>query len=255
MLDKTLTIDIMIDNLMKYLPLAYITLTTIGLLKQTIYYRIFNINIIEFMQITEVLALLTNDIILYTIILFLCFAILALLSKTDSFEESDLIEVYNMPFWRRHIAFPNKLSWAMLIVTLGGSVGLILSGEYMKLTSIMAFTFAGFCAFIYLVITSEICRAIFVKTNNPRTNIAITIQMMSTFIFILVTVVVKNGLDIRFKENSSDIELYTDQNSNSINKNHIFIGKTDKYIFMFDYKNRKTEIYFTDFVKKIVVLR
>jgi len=245
----------MLDKVTKVLPIAYIALTVIGFLKQAIYYRIFGVNIFEYLQLSEVLIVSTNDISLYIILAAITVIVFFVLDKsTNSFEESELIKIYNKSFWTRHIAFSNKMSWAMASTAVFFSADVIFFGDYKIFTALTAMAVASFISFFYLVILIEIARVNFISTNQSSVRIVFPAQVLTIFVFFLTTFTIKQALDIKFKTHKENIKLYSEEVKTPIDGSYVFIGKTDKYIFVFDFKTNTTDVYSTDFIKKIVLL-
>ena len=61
------------EKIKKIIPFLGSIIITCGYIKLNIYYRHFNIKISEYLEISEVLTLFLNDVIFYSLIVFIIF--------------------------------------------------------------------------------------------------------------------------------------------------------------------------------------
>ena len=246
----------MLENITKSATTAYIALTLIGIFKQAIYYRAFGLNIFEYLQLSEVLVLSINDITLYVSILTFVVVVLFILDKSSNqFEEENLLAIYEKTFLRRHISFRNKLAWAMFLILLQINALFISFPETRAYWSLIAFDIACFFFYCYLIITVEVSRAYYHNRGENKAKLVMLAQIIGMFLFFLVVFTMNKALNIRLaKHKVSDVELYTENLESPISQDYLFVGKTEKYIIVFDYKKRITVIYSSDFIKKMAFI-
>ena len=246
----------MLEDITKSATIGYVALTLIGIFKQAIYYRAFGLNIFEYLQLSEVLVLSINDITLYVSILTFVVVVLYILDKSSSqFEEENLLAIYEKTFFRRHISFRNKLAWVMFLLLLQINALFISFPETRVYWFLVACDIACFFFYCYLIITVEVARAYYNSRGLNKAKSVMLAQIIGMFLFFLVVFTMEKALNIRLaKHKASDVELYTENLQSPISKYYLFVGKTEKYIIVFDYKKRVTIIYSSDFIKKMVFI-
>src|SRR5258708_14142525 len=60
--------DLTIKSVLRYAPIAYLIYIFCGLMFETIYFNMFNVNVLTYIDFTEVLMLLYSDVVLYIVI-------------------------------------------------------------------------------------------------------------------------------------------------------------------------------------------
>ena len=243
----------MLDKLLKLGSISYLILTIVGIFKQAIYYQIFGLNIFDYLQLSEVLTLSINSITLYATVLVLVVAILFFFNNTNNKQdERALLAIYNLPIWWRHIGFTNKLSWAMFLSLIFFNGMFLFFERTRSYWGIFAIDIACVIFYLYLIAVVEIGRSYYFSRNKLQVKWILFAQVLGMFLFFIIIFTTHQALSIKSaKHNRPDIELYSDKIDSPILGNYLFIGKTDKYIFVYDYQEKSTIIYSSDFIKRI----
>jgi hypothetical protein len=244
--------DETLDRFLKFGSAIYLALTIVGVFKQAIYYQIFGLNIFDYIQISEVLTLSINNLTLYTTALAVVVAVLFILnSSTNKQEEDALLAIYELPIWR-HIGFTNRLSWAMFLCLAYFSGIFLFFRKTHNYWAILGIDIACIVFYLYLVAVIEIGRAYYYNKKEIHASRVTLAQFLGMFLFFIIVFTTHQALNIKSaKHKAADVELYKEDSTSPIQGNYLFIGKTDKYIFVYDYKLQSTIIYSSDFVKKI----
>lgn len=200
------------------LPLWYVVLLGISLLNEFIYYYFFDINIVNFITVSDLATLIFDDAIIFGLII-LCLYI--------------IVNTLSIQFAIKINQQTNKVSRAILylvgfVICIGlvARSYLIFSYWYFIITVI----------FIAIISILSIVYLLYLFDNLSR-NIV--------FVSLIILVIFYTGLKYAYKKNNIeygdsrlDSILMKDNSTIEDNAHHLFLlGSTAKYIFLFDKTN------------------
>lgn len=215
----------LIESSLKFISLIVSMLVVCGVIHLHIYYSYFSIPIWSFISMKEVLTFFIEDIMVWMTIIVLIFVIVYAVRKSSFYEEvmSDHDEGnISAPSligknWLYFLFFPIQI---LLVVHLVSFFGRITSSEYGTM-------------FRLLVTVVTLMMSVFVMTSAlkkklHRELLYATLGMI--FILGLVEYSVDKAVRTDSNKRNTNIEVYLKSDLNE--NDYIFIGKTEKFIFL-----------------------
>ncbi len=233
-----------IKNLIPYLGSL---LLICGYLKLSIYYNYFNIQISDYLEITEILTLFFYDAIKYSTIVFLAFLFTFLIDTQESIEENeneknDIIDTNNF--------FLRLKKFLIFRLNLIGSIVIFL------IFTLISYYVNPKKIFYFILITSFLTSILiliyFLFEFKRKYKISYGKELNSTYynliiIFILfVTYLIQSSfLDIRKTTEGKNLNIsfkYYEKNIESSDQ-ILYVGETKGYLFLFDTKKKSTLVF------------
>ena len=214
------------NKLIKISSLSGTFLIFCGILKLMIYYSAFNINIIDFLSLPEIITSFLDDLnILILFIFIMCVLSFAYINvekrkyqiKIEDYMEGYLMAIY--PFRYRFTAVYVFLVLALILLIYFDFIGY----NYIV---IYLFFFSALQIFAYLIMT---------KTEDNKIEMPNLSLVFSIIFSIILSVFLLAEHDIQKTEtNSSEAILYTKSSRIFCGKkmHYTYLGKTDHYIFI-----------------------
>jgi hypothetical protein len=229
-----------------------------GIISQTIYYFFFNIPITEFLSISEILLLFTQDVIRYIIIFILLFFIGLLTNyRRPAFRNKRLFINYTSTksFWLRFRQYA-EYRFNSLIYYFFGAVTLVaLLYEKAKIAYLFALYFS--IELIYYIIRFlllENRRLLRLKgaLKKEDSNLNLSFSLGLHFIFFILCWTLIDVQRVKYEQRYINVSfrLSTDTLIKS-DSTRYYIGQTDKYLFYYDSKVNVTTVYKKDDVKQL----
>ncbi|MBI3193994.1 MAG: hypothetical protein HYZ34_05920 [Ignavibacteriae bacterium] len=221
----------------------------LGVVKLTIYYSAFNLQITSFLDLTEILSAFLNDLLFMTIAFsFLIVFDLATSSKSELESNKNLHETFSLEpkFWKRFAVFLKMFGG--FLIPFNTILIFILIWHFLKHTdSIYTHLWSFFspnlmsvCAYLLLE-SKRKYYTIYQKTLDPS-----TFNIMLYVIIILITLINNTRIDVqnvkekkRFAKTSFVIDSIV-INSDSL---HYYIGNTKNYLFFYDQQYNRTTVF------------
>lgn len=217
------------ETLIKNLPLGAAMLICFGVIKESIYYNHFGIDIMSYVTTSEVLTLFLND---YDS--FIAIALITLVHLVGSYDTVKLMDkTLGESFFENHL---QKGKWwfflffsSMLIICV-----LLISFSIISLTLIN----------IYLLVFLGVQTLYFLFLNKTGEELISFENLLLT----LTTLVIATSVPLLAIKNTQEIErgetkqivLHFKDDFNPNLKNQLFIGKASEYYFFYNSTTRKT---------------
>lgn len=186
----------MAKKLIKWVPVIGLFLIFCGVLKLILFYRSFNINILYFLELNEVLILFFNDLICYSLILVIGIAFNLILEEPHidriiEKEKKKIIDEKNFlkRLWLYIKLQSNPLILNFLVLVTGFIFVLFREGDLFYFNELWIISVSWFLI-LFLFIEVERNMSVFHKTQ-----ITFSIQMTFILIIFLLTFVISSSLN------------------------------------------------------------
>ena len=234
----------------KAISLIATLLLCAGIISQTVYYFFFNIPITEFLSLSEILLLFTQDVIRYIIIfsaLFI-FTIVTTYSKPPLRHKRFFVEYTQTRLLKDRILKYLEVRFSTIIYYALGIVFLfVLLKEGNKIVFLFALYFSVEVIYFFVrFLLFENRRVLRLKKQlkTKDRNLGLVFTFSLHFVFFII---VWSLIDVqRVKYEQKYINVSFRLNSDSLYKsdsNKYYIGQTDKYLFYFDSKKNNTTVF------------
>lgn len=224
-----------IEKLIKLLPLGSVFILFCSSIRLVIYYKVFNISIVEYIGIQEFLTLFIDDLLFYLSI----FGIGILLYLFDNiFNNSEDFVLKNIT--PEKYKNERKVSLILLIITL--SLVIILS-NYSE-TKSKSIEIIGVGIFIMLSL---------LRVFLSSTQFTIPYPLLITTSIVIYTAMYGSSDAYKILENKDKLNytLVFKEKTYFTDKNLKYIGKTENYLFLYNLKSNRTTILKNDELIKI----
>ncbi len=221
----------------KYLlPIA----TTLSIIKQTLFYWCFEINIWSYVRIEEILTPFIKDLLFYTLVLVLP-VILVVIFHGKTLGEKNNLEFHALkekPFYKRLIiAIRNDAFFIVPYIILG--IALYYKG-FPLIEIILKFGFV-FAFFFFYFFRNE-----FLIINEIELNLKnVTILNISAILFgVMVFTITDSFSDAHNIKNKigKEVKLIVDNKLIYCKYNYNYIGRTNNYTFIYNKEKDRTEV-------------
>ncbi len=240
-------------SLIEMLPILSLCLIFVGFLKLKIYYSLFDINILEYLDLTEIVLLFLNDIsfiVLFVIvILFYSLGMIKFLGERNN--EHLNFSTDSNPEWIENGIrnyFQNRKRWRKITITV------------FLISSILFYFFSNL---LLLCLTAcYVFQSLFVIIENLMSQdeeefgapkFAVTSSAIITILLFTIGLAYCDRDAILF-DNDKHITIVTNEGKFfESNNDYKYLGKTSKYTYLYCNSERKAEILKNEDVKKIEV--
>jgi len=215
-----------LDKLLKISSLAGIFLIFCGVLKLILYYNAFNIDIVDFLSLPEIITSFLDDInvllVFAAAMLTVSFTVLSVTKEKHEIKLEDYLEqllnkIY--PFKQRYV-------WFFLVVII--ILSLLLTFEILRYSYTIIY-FMAFCAIQFISYLSM------TKDESGKIEFPDVSMSFAILVSILVSVFLLAQHDIE-KANYNDCVVTITTKTSTIECNNsngkIYLGKTDSYVFI-----------------------
>lgn len=226
-----------LETAIKFFPLIFLLLTTLGYIHLQAYYYFFDIQIINYLDLTEIVLLFFNtSILLILIILIVIFTIYILDKKIAN--DVKIKSAAGQPKKK----FSNRLGYILFFTQIIYAILVYLSGYYIGL--IYPFGYLTLIAIFFLF--EKLFLKTMLKENNSFFFISLYICIAAFLLTNLCTITnsIETGYNIR--NSNKEIKYISFTYKNKIvesSKNFVYVGETKSYMFLFDSKMKQTTIY------------
>ena len=248
-------IETKLDSIIKSFPLIFIILTTIGYINLQSYYYFFDIEIINYLEISEILLLFFNKSILIILLLISIILIIFLIddkiSKDINNNEKDIEALsHKEEKTKKRIL---KGGWILIILTIFFIIIEMISTNYIGLIFSVGF--------LVLIIINRIAEKtvlkIIIKKSDSIFSFTVYFGFQILLLFNLFTISnsIENGYRLRYESKQSKLVCFS-YNGKIIetNKKTIYVGETKKYLFLFNKENEETLIFKTEGINDLKFL-
>ncbi|KIO52061.1 hypothetical protein [Flavobacterium hibernum] len=240
-----------LDSIIKSFPLIFIILTTIGYVNLESYYYFFDIEIINYLEISEILLLFFNKSILIILLLISIIFIIYLVDEKITQEINDNKKDLEA-LKHRTEKTKQKISrggWILIILLIFFIIVDIIFANYIGLIFPIGF--------LVLIIINRIAEKTVLKIIINKDSILSFIiyfglQILLLFNLLTISTSIENGYRLRYQSKQSKLVcFYYNGKTIKTSKKTIYVGETKKYIFLFDKENEETLIFKTDEIKDL----
>lgn len=245
----------MVKKLTKLVPVIGSFLIFCGVLKLILFYRSFNINILYFLELNEVLILFFNDLIGYSLILVIGIAFNLILKESrDQRREKEKKKIIDEKKFLKRFWLYMKFRFDLLIIIffilVTGCVFVLFRGGDLFHLNELCIIFVSWFLILFLFIEVERNMSVFYKTQ-----ITFSIQMTFMLIMFLLTFVISSSFNdvYNIKNRSKYFGTQFKVGNTLITSDHLnyFIGKTKNYLFFYKECSCETIVYPMGRVKEI----
>lgn len=214
-----------IDKIGKNLPIGSVLIIFLSSVKLIIYYNIFNVSIVDFIGIQEIIASFIDDILYYLLI----FGIGLIMNwpgppKINSIKD-DFQDHLRFKLHRKYITY------TIIIIVVVVSLFLIFSLEIMSLKLMVL----GISSYIVTVL-------IYFFSMYTKKEIPYLVFVFTSIIIFTMISGSKGAFEIIENKNDLNYQIVLNEKIINTTDNIKFIGITEKYIFLYNIKNKKTSI-------------
>ncbi|MDG1394295.1 MAG: hypothetical protein P8P55_05670 [Flavobacteriaceae bacterium] len=247
-----------VETIIKSFPLVFATLTVLGYICLQSFYSFFGIELINYLELSEIPLLFYNKSIIIVAILFLVFLLSYYLSdkldedqnelkrKIDLIEENDgKFKILNQDRNSENFKF-NKIKKRIEII-----IAILLF--YLIISNLIRENYIGLlfpvgyilCAIIVLIAEKTILKILIKKLNTISIiSIYTSFTALVFFNLYIITKSIENGYSLKYGD-SNPKNIAFDYNNGKIktDKSIVYVGETRNNLFLFDRNNSKTFIY------------
>lgn len=236
-----------LDTLIKLFPLIFIILTTLGYIHLQTYYYFFDIEILNYLELTEIiLFFFSKSIIIITTILIIISITYATEIKKENEYKNKEIKI------KSESKILDKLG-IFIIIFLGIYILInCITGNYIGLIYPVGY---GVCFLIFYLLE----KYFFERLLSNNTEFFFLSFNLSIVVFLLInlntiTTSIERGYNIR-NNNLVIKEVHFTYNNKNIDtsKQILYIGETKKNIFFFNSKTKETIIYKMENVDNLIM--
>lgn len=227
-----------LESIIKFFPLIFILLTTLGYVHLQTYYYFFDIEILNYIDITEIILLFFNKSILIIVGILIVNAVSYILDNKINNEANNKKESST----KKRNFILNNLGVIIIIFLLIYIVIVLISGKYISLIYPIGYLI---CGIIYLVLEKHFFKILFLN-HTPFFFFSISTSIVVLLLINLSTITnsIEKGYNVR--NNNLIIKQVCFSYNNKIiktSKEIVYIGETKKNLFLFDLKQNETIIY------------
>jgi hypothetical protein len=238
-----------LENIIKFFPLIFILLTTLGYIHLQTYYYYFNIDILNYLDITEIILLFFNKSILLTLGIISVVVVSYVLDYKITNETDEKKEIPNTkPINKRSLYFGT-----FIILSLIGYVLLLLIREnYIGLIYPIGYTIG---AIIYFILEKYVFKILFTH-QSAFFSISTVISIVALFLINLITITysIEKGYYIRYKNQVlKQISFSYNKETIHTTNNVKYIGETKSNLFLYDSNKKETIIYKMENIDNIII--
>ena len=232
-----------LDKIIKYLPLGAVILIGLGILRTSVYYNYFGIDIMSYLSTSEVLTFFLND--------FQPLIVLAIIAFIHILLSERLVEKIDKKIGAEKFKqiIIEKKSWVVginVLFLLVISINIIC--DYVEINYYMIYSFPFCLGSLFVFLFNGI-----IYKNSELNNLIINIGVG----LIITTIIPLFSLrDIRRIENNQGkkVRLLTLKNQLIYSsKQNIYLGKAGENFFFFNPRKRTTTIYKFDNIQEITI--
>ena len=224
-----------IEDLIKLIPIFTFLLIVASSIKMAIFYKVFNINIVEYINISEYIPLFIDDLhsLLYLAALFLLGAIFSKGVGIKQNKEEDVKG--NKPFRITHI-----IMFLIMVIVLPTILYIKYDNWYERLKPMNM-------AFLMIMVVLLVVFATYEKLPS--------LFLIGWLVAILtIPIVISAYVDaysIIDRKRLVNYEIIIDNQTLSAANNHHYLGKSKEYVFLYDISEKTSIIYPINKIKEI----
>jgi len=235
-----------LKGLINFFPLIFIILTTLGYVNLQAYYYFFNIEILNYLELSEIILLFFNtSILLIAGIIFIVGLSYVLDDKIMNKFDKNNADSNQKPVDK----IQSKLKIGglfILILILFQIIFNLMIKNYIGIIFPVGFII---CGIIFFIVDKYFFEVLIIRSRTPFFFFTTVISLFSLLLINLITIThsMQNAYDIRYNHLQIK-QLCFSYNDKTIKTSEelVYIGETKSVLFLFDIKNRETIIFKID---------
>ena len=231
-----------LNKLNKYYPLAGVLVIFLSFLRQFIYYYQFNIDITNYVSLSEFIILFLKHSIIIILIIFLVYPLVLLIK--------------NLRTLIKKISKMDKIKKRILLVSIFVISGII---NYLTISNLISHSNTEKSGYFIVSYTTSIFFIILtysVLLIMLRNNISRKVQLISGVLFtVIFTISIALLKSYQTKNTSSDIifEIKLEKETIITDDKLLRVGQTENYLFLYDIKKESTRIIKTEKILELFI--
>jgi hypothetical protein len=240
-------IETKLDLIIKSFPLIFVILTAIGYINIQSYYYFFDIEIINYLEISEIPLLFFNKsiliiLLLISLIIFVYF-IDDKISQEVNDDEKDLQVLEKKTEKFKKTLF--KGGWFLISIIIFFIMIDLFFANYIGLVFLVGYLLL---IIIHIIIEKTLLRSL-IRKDNSSSLLIIYFGFLTVMFFNLFTISnsIEKGYKLKYQDTQSKIICFVyDGKIINTNKRILYIGETKKFLFLFDKLKEETLIFKTE---------
>ena len=250
-------LNISTDKLKFLIPYTGVLFIFLGVIKLTIYYHAFNIQINNFLDFTEIITAFTNDLLFIAFIFFSTSLFHFLLTTKDEVLTSiNWQEAYiNESKFLKRLNYAKKIFNIVLIINLGFLLSLLTITLFLK-KSISSYFFMSWVIFdlslLSQILLLQYRRKSFITYKiKLETSITNIIAYLIIVTFLLLSTTYSEIYSVKFDKKYIKTTFTVGNEKYISDSSHYYIGKTKNYLFYYCENEKRTVVFPMTEIKEI----
>ncbi len=236
-----------IDSLINYLPLLSAMLIMAGFIKMFLYFKFFKINIIDFIEFSEVVTWFMDNLVAFLILLI--YSLTNLYFITSFNLDFSLESVKTLP--KVFPPLPSDYNYYLFLI----SISIVLFVFYRTAKHIYFYEFLLLIISIWLIVPFFILKIVNYRLIYPNANIS-AIILISVSILLMIYVILSCYSELYKVIKKNFYSNYNFKFSNTISfksDDCIYVGKTKNYYFFLNSDTDDTHIISSSEISHIII--
>lgn len=232
------------------IPILSLFVIFIGFLKLSTFYQYYNINILDYLDASEIILSFLDDLSIIVLLIFvLLYYSIWLMKKFDN--QSGNGKMDEMPAWledaiKNFREIRDKLFKASIWTVLVSGLCFYLFTNLFWLCVLFLYCFQFLILFFERIMIGKEQ-----EFRNPK--FVFGISLVISFLLFTVGIAYRDVNSLKY-DNEFKVEILTDNGLIQTNKDYQNIGQTSKYVFLYCYSENKTEIIKRDNIKRMDII-
>lgn len=232
-----------VEAVIKFFPLIFVLLTTFGYVHLQCYYYFFDIEILNYLDLFEIILLFFNTSILLIAGILIVIALSFALDFKISNEADFVTEESKKKTQSKMQSYINLLALCVAVLLLAKIGFDLIFGHYIGIIFPIGFII---CGIIFFVFEKYILKILFYNNRNPFFFFSVGISFGALLLIILMSVTssIQKGYDVRYNYLTLKQVCFSYNDKIIKTSKYVkYIGETKKNLFLFDSKKNETIIF------------
>lgn len=239
--------ETMFKSLGGLLPICTVMILVLGIAKQVLYYNNYYLPIKYFLGLSELGLIISDDLLLITPLLIVLLITVKIIGIKIENKNALLNTIDNKTSKVHNRSKQMAISICIFGICLSIFIFFFFSIYAMKLAATAAFLLL---LFLLISVTNldELVKHVFISSN--------TLLAFTTFIALAAFMILKTSfeiLDVEKNHRYTGTIVKTTDSTYVSSDSSYFIGKTEKYVFIYNIKNKATDIIPTESIKHLIM--
>lgn len=235
------------ETLKRFLPFVGTALIILGFIKFKIFYNRFNIDIENYLELTEVLVLFLTDVVYYGIMILSVFFYNFLVTSESEDTEKEKIKqaIEEESSFKKRLTYHYKLSANHILMVIIATICLVLVYffNYARFWNALFSTITIPVVLLYVILVMEY-RHKYKKVYGINLNPSINNLALLIFMFSLYSVSSAfSEIQKIYKKPDKVISFRYMNDVIKSSSNIKYLGETSNYVFMYDHKKQESKVF------------